>query len=119
MQTDFENINMYVVSFSHPAIFLIQSIINVFTKMMFSNFLGDQGKCLSVRPAVAYIDTLLRPSVAEHFAHPIAWIRLKKKRPPFDDRLVRLIEDGRLLRTVAQPSLLGGCFRSLFLGYLF
>ena len=43
--------------------------------MMFSNSLGDQGTCLSVRPAVAYINTLLRPSVAEHLAHPIAWIR--------------------------------------------
>jgi len=44
----------------------------VFTQVMFSNYLGDQGTCLSVRPVVAYINTLLRPSVAEHLAHPIA-----------------------------------------------
>ena len=72
MQTDFENMNMYAVSFSHSATFLMQSIENVFIQMMFSNSLGDQGTCLTVRPAVAYINTLLRPSVAEHLAHPIA-----------------------------------------------
>ena len=33
---------------------------------MFSNSLGDQGTCRSVRPAVAYIHKLLRPSVGEH-----------------------------------------------------
>ena len=72
MQPDFENMNMYAVSSSHLATFLIQSIGNVFIQMMFSNPLGDQGTCLSVRPAVAYINTLLRPSVAEHLAHLIA-----------------------------------------------
>ena len=72
MQTDFENMNTYAVNSSHSATFLMQSIGNVFTQMMFSNSLGDQGTCLSVRPAFAYINTLLRPSVAEHLAHPIA-----------------------------------------------
>ena len=45
MQTDFENMNMYAVSSSHSATFLMQSIGNVFTQMMFSNSLGDQGTC--------------------------------------------------------------------------
>ena len=49
------NMNMYTVSFLiHPN--------DVF------KFLGDQGTCLSVRPAVVYY-ALLRPSVAEHLAH--------------------------------------------------
>ena len=78
MQPNFENMNMYAVSSSHSATFLVPSIGNVFTQMMFSNSLDNQGTCLTVSPAVAYINTLLRPSVAEHFAHPIAWIRLKK-----------------------------------------
>ena len=82
MQTDFENMNMYAVSFSHSATFLIQSIGNVFTKMMFSNSLGGQGTCLSVKPAFAYINTLLRPSVAEHLAHPIAYFRFKSSDEP-------------------------------------
>ena len=64
--------DFYAVSSSYPVTFLIQSIRNVFTQIMFSNSLGDQGACLSARPAVAYINTLLRPSVAEHLAHPIA-----------------------------------------------
>ena len=46
MQTDFENMNMYAVSSSHSATFLMQSI-EMFTQMMFSNSLGDQGTCLS------------------------------------------------------------------------
>ena len=71
MKTVFENMNMYAVS-SHSATFLMQSIVNVFTQMMFSNSLGDQGTCLSVRPAVAYVNTLLRPLVAEASYHPIA-----------------------------------------------
>jgi hypothetical protein len=39
---------------------------------LLAGFLGDQGTWLPVRPAVTYIYTLLRPSVAEHLAHPIA-----------------------------------------------
>ena len=41
MRMDFENMNMYAVSSPHPVTFLIQCIRNVFTKMMFSNSLGD------------------------------------------------------------------------------
>ena len=55
MQTHFENMNNVCCKSSHPATFLRQSTKNVFAQTMFSNSLGDQGTCLSVRPAVAYI----------------------------------------------------------------
>ena len=42
--TDFENMNMYTVSSSHSAIFLIQSIRNVFVHQNnVFKFLSDQG----------------------------------------------------------------------------
>ena len=47
-------------------------IRNVLTEMVLKNSLGDQGTWLPVRPAVTYVYTLPRPSVAEHLAHPIA-----------------------------------------------
>ena len=39
--------NMHAASYSHPTTFPIQSTRNVFTQMMFSNSLGDQGTCLA------------------------------------------------------------------------
>ena len=51
----------------------------MFTQMIFSGSSGDQGTCLYVRPVVAYINTLLRPSVTEHLAYPIAQIRLNDR----------------------------------------
>ena len=50
----------------------MQRIRNVVTQIVFKDSLGDRGTWLPVGSAVTYIYTLLRSSVAEHLAHPIA-----------------------------------------------
>ncbi len=40
-----------------------------------ARYLSDQGTWLPIRPAVSYVDTFHRPSVAEHLAHPQYFIQ--------------------------------------------
>jgi len=72
MQTSFQNEAIKLTSCSKSDTFLMHRIRNVFTNWVFRKRLGDQGTWLPISPAVTYIYTLLRPSVAEHLAHPIA-----------------------------------------------
>ncbi len=72
MQTDFLSNRILFVSAFISGTFLMHRIRNVLTKRVLKNSLGDQGTWLPVRSAVTYVYTLPRPSVAEHFAHPIA-----------------------------------------------
>ena len=72
MQTDFSSNRIIFVSALISVTFITLRIINVLTKMVLKNSLGDQGTWLPVRPTVTYADTLDRLSVAEHLARPIA-----------------------------------------------
>jgi hypothetical protein len=47
-------------------------IINLLTKTTFKNSFGNHSTWLPVRPAVTYVYTLPRLSIAEYLAHPIA-----------------------------------------------